>query len=61
MIAADVVQYPYRVGQLGVENMVAALDGKPVERQINTPFVIATPENVDTPEVQQFIYKTRCE
>jgi hypothetical protein len=27
---------------------------------VQTPFVIATPENIDTPEVQKFIYKTHC-
>ena len=61
VIAADVVQYPYRIGQLGVEMMVAALEGRPIERQVNTPFVIATPENIDTPEVKKFIYKTKCD
>lgn len=60
IIAADIVQYPYRIGQLGVEMLVAALDGRPVERQVHTPFVVATPANVDTPEVQQYIYRTNC-
>lgn len=60
IVSADIVQYPYRVGQLGVEMMVAALDGKPIERQVNTPFIVATPANVDTPEVQQYIYRTNC-
>ena len=60
IVAADIVQHPYRVGQLGVEMMVAALDGKPIERQVHTPFVVATPANIDTPEVQQFIYRTTC-
>jgi ribose transport system substrate-binding protein len=60
IVSADIVQYPYRVGQLGLENMVAALDGKPIEREITTPFVIATPQNIDTPEVQKFIYRTNC-
>lgn len=61
IVSADIVQYPYRVGQLGVEMMVAALDGKPVERQVHTPFVVATPANIDTPEVQKFIYRTNCQ
>ena len=61
IVSADIVQYPYRVGQLGVEMMVAALQGKPVERQVNTPFVVATPANIDTPEVQRFIYRTSCQ
>ncbi len=60
VVSADIVQYPYRVGQLGVEMMVAALDGKPIERQIHTPFIVATPANIDTPEVQQYIYRTNC-
>ena len=61
IVSADIVQYPYRVGQLGVEMMVAALQGKPVERQVNTPFVVATPQNIDTPEVQKYIYRTNCQ
>lgn len=60
IVDADVVQFPYRVGQLGVEMMVDALEGKPVEREVHTPFVIATPQNIDTPEVQKFVYKTHC-
>lgn len=60
IVSADIVQYPYRVGQLGVEMMVDALEGKPIDREVHTPFVIATPANIDTPEVQKFIYKTHC-
>ncbi|MDQ2802311.1 MAG: substrate-binding domain-containing protein, partial [Pseudomonadota bacterium] len=61
IVSADVVQFPYRVGQLGVELMNDALNGKPIEREVRTPFVIATPENIDTPEVQKFVYKTKCQ
>ena len=61
VVSADIVQYPYRVGQLGVEMMVDVLQGKPVERQVNTPLVVATPGNIDTPEVQRFIYRTSCQ
>ncbi len=61
IVSADIVQYPYRVGQLGLEMMVDALGGKPIQRQVNTPFVVATPQNVDTPEVQKFIYRTNCQ
>ena len=60
VVSADIVQYPYKVGQLGLEMMVDALNGKPVERQVTTPFVVATPQNIDTAEVQQYIYKTSC-
>ena len=61
IVSADIVQYPYRVGQLGVEMMVDALAGKPVEREVHTPFVVATPQTIDTPEVQKFIYRTNCQ
>ncbi len=60
IVTADVVQYPYKVGQVGLQMMVNALDGKPIEREVHTPFVIATKANIDTPEVQQYIYKTKC-
>ncbi len=61
IVTADVVQYPYQVGELGLQMMVDALDGKPVQREVHTPFVIATQANIDTPDVQKFIYKTKCE
>ena len=60
LVDADVVQFPYGVGQIGLQSAVAALDGKPVDRQIRTPFTLATPKNIDTPEVQHFVYKTHC-
>ena len=61
IVTADVVQYPYEVGRLGVKMMVDALDGKPIEREVNTPFVIATKDNIDSPEVQKFVYKMKCQ
>ena len=60
IVSADVVQYPYGIGQIAVKMMVDALSGKPIDRQVQTPFIIATPENIDTPEVQKYIYKTHC-
>ena len=60
VVSADVVQFPYGIGQKAVELMHDALAGKPIDREVQTPFVVATPENVDTPDVQKFIYKTHC-
>ena len=60
VVAADVVQFPYGIGQMGVEMMIDALGGKAIERQVKTPFVVATPQNVDTPEVEKYIYRTSC-
>ena len=55
-----VVQYPYREGALGVEAALALSEGEDVERDQTVPFVFATPENVATPEVQEYLYKVDC-
>ena len=55
-----IVQYPYGEGQKGIETLVKAIDGGKVERNQTAPFVVATPENVDDPKVQQYIYKLDC-
>jgi ribose transport system substrate-binding protein len=59
-ITGLVVQYPYGAGRLGVDSAVALANGSAVPRNQATQFVFATPDNVDTPEVQQFIYKLDC-
>jgi len=55
-----IVQYPYGEGQKGVETLVKAVDGGKVARNQTAPFVVATPDNVDDPKVQQYIYKLNC-
>jgi ribose transport system substrate-binding protein len=55
-----VVQYPYREGALGVETAVALSEGQEVERDQTVPFVFATPENVDSEEVQEYLYRVDC-
>lgn len=59
-LAADVVQFPYGEGRLGLQSAVDAIHGKSVPRSQTQPFGIATPKNVDTPDIQQYIYKTNC-
>jgi ribose transport system substrate-binding protein len=59
-VSADVVQYPYGEGQLGLKSAVMAVQGKSVPREQTQPFVIATPANVNTAKVQRFIYKISC-
>ena len=60
LVSADIVQAPYQVGKLGVSTMVDALEGRQVPREIRTPFVVATPQNIDTSEVHKYIYVTSC-
>lgn len=55
-----VVQYPYGEGQTGLQAAVDAIDGKKVPRTQGAPFVVATPDNVDSPKVKKFLYSTEC-
>lgn len=55
-----IVQYPFGEGIAGVETLVKAIKGEEVERDQTAPFVVATPENVDSAKVQKFIYKLDC-
>jgi ribose transport system substrate-binding protein len=51
-----VVQNPFKMGYLGVKTMVDHLRGKPVEKRVDTGVVIATPENIDSPEIKELLY-----
>lgn len=55
-----IVQYPYGEGILGVQSAIKLINGESVDRLQTTPFVVATPANVDTAEVQSYIYKVHC-
>ncbi len=43
------------MGYLGVKTIVEHLQGKQVEKRIATGEVMATPENMDEPEIQQLL------
>lgn len=51
-----VVQNPFSMGYLGVKTMMEHLQGKPVEKRIDTGVMIVTPENMDTPEVKNLLH-----
>jgi ribose transport system substrate-binding protein len=59
-VSADIVQYPYGEGMLGLKDAVMAAKGQKVPREQGEPFVVATKANINTAKVQQFIYKTSC-
>jgi ribose transport system substrate-binding protein len=59
-VSADIVQYPYGEGMLGLKDAVMAAKGQKVPREQSEPFVVATKANINTAKVQQFIYKTSC-
>jgi ribose transport system substrate-binding protein len=51
-----VVQNPFNMGYLGVKTMVESLQGKPVEKRIDTGVTIITPDNLNAPESQTLLH-----
>lgn len=50
-VQALVVQDPMKMGYMGVKTLVAYIQGKPVEKRIDTSVVLVTGENMDKAEV----------
>ncbi len=51
-----VVQNPFNMGYLGVRTMVEHLQGKAVEKRIDTGVTIVTPDNLNAPEIQTLLH-----
>ena len=50
-----VVQNPYKMGYEGVKTLIAALDGKIVEKRVDTGVTLVTKKNLETPEIQALL------
>jgi len=50
-----VLQDPINMGYLGVKTMVKHLQGEKVDKQIDTGSVVATPENMNVPEIRKLL------
>lgn len=57
-VAALIAQDPATIGREGVDQVVAAIEGKPVEREIQTDLVAITQADIDSKS--QYFYKTEC-
>lgn len=51
-----VVQNPVYMGYKAVMTLVENLQGKPVEKRIDTGVVLVTSENMDQPEIKELLY-----
>jgi ribose transport system substrate-binding protein len=51
-----VVQNPVLMGYKGVMTMVEHLQGKKVEKRLDTGVVLVTPENAEQPEIKELLY-----
>jgi ribose transport system substrate-binding protein len=51
-----VIQNPFRMGEVGVKTLVDYLQGKPIEKSVDTGVVVVTPANLDSPESQKLLH-----
>jgi ribose transport system substrate-binding protein len=51
-----VVQDPVKMGYLSVKTIVAHIKGQPVEKRIDTGVHVATPDNMDQPEMNALLH-----
>ena len=51
-----VVQNPFNMGYLGVRTMLESLQGKPVEKRIDTGVTMITPDNLDGADAQALLH-----
>jgi len=59
-VQALVAQKPYDIGEQGVKEALAAMDGGTVEKEIETESLIVTKDNMTQPDVSKYIYKASC-
>src|SRR5918992_1845779 len=58
---AQVVLKPLDIGAQGVEQAVAALEGKPTEEKVLTGSLVATKDNLQDAEIQKYLYREGCQ
>ncbi|HOW70154.1 MAG TPA: substrate-binding domain-containing protein [Phycisphaerae bacterium] len=51
-----VLQDPYKMGYIGVKSAIDYLEGKTVTQNVDTGATLATPDNLETPEIQRLLY-----
>lgn len=59
-VAAQVVLKPYDEGAAAATQAVNALSGKQVQKKTETGAVVATKDNLETPEVKKYLYSFTC-
>jgi len=55
-----IAQEPSLEGADAVQQGLAAIEGKPVTKQIATPLMAITPQNMNNPSIKPFIYSSTC-
>jgi ribose transport system substrate-binding protein len=60
LLDALIIQQPFVMGSVGLEQAVRAVRGEPVTASTGTGTVTATKDNLNTPEVQKYLYVGNC-
>ncbi|HOK10537.1 MAG TPA: ABC transporter substrate-binding protein [Candidatus Hydrogenedens sp.] len=55
VIQALIVQNPFNMGYLGVKTAYDTIQGKPVEKRIDTGVTVVTLDNINNPEIQKLL------
>lgn len=55
LIQAQGVLKPFGIGEIGVEQAVAALEGGKVRKEVLTGSLVATKDQLDDPEIQKYL------
>ena len=56
IIQALIVQDPFKMGYIGVESAVKAINGEQVDKRIDTGVEVVTMDNFNDPEIQKLLY-----
>ena len=51
-----VVQNPFKMGELGVTTLVDAIQGKKVDKTVDTGVALVTPETINDPKLQDYLH-----
>lgn len=55
LVHALIVQNPFRMGHDGVKAAIDRIEGRPVEKRIDTGVIVVTAENLNDPDIQELI------
>jgi len=55
-LQALIVQNPFQMGYLGVKAAIDAVNGRPVEKRIDTGVTVVTKDNLNQPDIQKLLY-----
>lgn len=59
-VAAQVVLKPYDEGRFAAQQAINSLQGKKVTKKISTGALVATKQNLSTPEIRKYLYNFTC-